>query len=80
MARSFQALTGQAPDLAAATVHHARSGRDYEVLRRGDRLVQRRYEAGPAGAQVNAFEMEPTHVIGSGNHARTYSTSPPPGN
>src|SRR5260370_29817423 len=72
MARSFQALTGPTPTLPAAAIRHARSGRLYEVLRRGDRLVQRRYELSPAGAQVNVFEMDATHVIGSGNHARTY--------
>jgi tetratricopeptide (TPR) repeat protein len=72
MARSFRALTEPEPALPVAAIHHARSGRQYEVLRRGDRLVQRRYEPGPNGAQVNAFEMDATHVIGSGNHARTY--------
>ena len=72
MARSFHPLTEPEPALPVATIHHARSGRQYEVLRRGGRLVQRRYELGPSGAQVNAFEMDATHVIGSGNHARTY--------
>jgi predicted CXXCH cytochrome family protein len=72
MARSFRTLTEAEPDLPAATVHHARSGRTYEVLRHGKRLVQRRYELDRAGAPANDFELEATHVIGSGNHARTY--------
>src|ERR1700730_11306036 len=72
MARSFRALAEPEPELPAATVRHARSGRYYEVLRRGNRLIQRRYETGAVGAQVNAFELDATHMIGSGNHARTY--------
>jgi len=72
MARSFRPLAGPAPELPLAVVHHARSGRHYEVLRRDGRLIQRRYELGPSSTQVNAFELDATHVIGSGNHARTY--------
>jgi tetratricopeptide (TPR) repeat protein len=72
MARSFRPLTEPTPELPGAPIYHARSGRYYEVLRRGGRLVQRRYELDAGGTPVNAFEMEATHGIGSGNHARTY--------
>jgi tetratricopeptide (TPR) repeat protein len=72
MARSFQTLTKPDAALPVTAIHHERSGRHYQVLRRGDRLVQRRYELGRDGGEVNAFEMDATHVIGSGNHARTY--------
>lgn len=51
---------------------HAASGRHYQVVRRGERLFQRRFEVDAAGREINAFEMEATHVVGSGNHARTY--------
>src|SRR5260370_39559961 len=50
MARSFQALTGPTPTLPAAAIRHARSGRLYEVLRRGDRLVPRPHQVTPAPA------------------------------
>jgi predicted CXXCH cytochrome family protein len=72
MARSFHRLSEPEPDLPAAAIQHARSGRRYEVLRRDGRLIQRRYELSPSGTQVNSFEMDATHVVGSGNHARTY--------
>jgi tetratricopeptide (TPR) repeat protein len=62
MARSFRALLEPEAELPAATVRHARSGRTYVVLRRGGRLIQQRGGVG----------LEATHVIGSGNHARTY--------
>ena len=51
---------------------HAASGRHYQAVRRGGRIFQRRFELNPAGRQVNVFEMEATHAVGSGNHARTY--------
>src|SRR5437762_12937030 len=44
MARSFRSLAAAEPEPLPATVHHSRSGRYYEALRRGNRLVQRRYE------------------------------------
>jgi len=63
MARSFHKLTDAEPALPA-TVYHARSGRYYELLRRGNRVVQRRYELDGAGSQVNGFEFDATHAIG----------------
>src|SRR5262249_28072732 len=72
MARSFQALTCATPELPGVPIYHVRSHRYYEVLRRGDRMVQRRYELDASGTPVNTFELEATHGIGSGNHARTY--------
>ena len=75
MARSF------APAAKAAPIEdyenknhfvHALSGRRYQMLRRGGRVYQRRYEVDPRGAEVNVYEQEATYAIGSGNHARTY--------
>ena len=59
MARSFRPLTEPEPDLPAAAIHHARSGRRYEVLRRGGRLVQRRYELGPSGRKSTPSKWTP---------------------
>ena len=69
MARSF------APAAQAAPIEdyenknhfaHALSGRHYQMLRRGGRVYQRRYEVDPRGAEVNVYEQEATFVIGSG--------------
>jgi tetratricopeptide (TPR) repeat protein len=51
---------------------HAKSGRRYQVLKRGNRVFQRRFELDAKGRVTNAFELEATHAVGSGNHARTY--------
>ena len=51
---------------------HAVSGRHYQALRRGSQIFQRRFELNSAGQETNVFEMEATHAVGSGNHARTY--------
>ncbi|MCU1329927.1 MAG: tetratricopeptide repeat protein, partial [Bryobacterales bacterium] len=42
------------------------------VVSRGDRLFQRRFELTSQGTQTNVYEMEATHAVGSGNHARTW--------
>ena len=51
---------------------HAASGRHYEVVRRGGQVFQRRFEVDANGNQFHAYELEATHVVGSGNHARTF--------
>jgi hypothetical protein len=74
MARGFSAV-GRVPQIDGydgSTIVHARSGRRYKAVRRADRLYQRRYELDARGRRVNEFELEATHVIGSGHHARTY--------
>ena len=76
MARSFVAVTPGRPFPeydGNPEFDHKRSGRRYQAIRRGDRLFQRRYETDSRGGGVkNEFEWEATHVVGSGNHARTY--------
>jgi tetratricopeptide (TPR) repeat protein len=69
MARSFS-LTATL-SRPGGLIHRA-SQRHYEVLDRAGSLTQRRYEGGPNGSEVNAFELQATYSIGSGNHARTY--------
>jgi predicted CXXCH cytochrome family protein len=75
MARSFARASNASPiEDYDRNNHffHARSGRHYQVLRRGGRLFQRRHEVDSRGAEVNVFEQEVTFAIGSGNHARSY--------
>ena len=75
MARSFSPAAKASPieDYEHNNhVFHAISGRHYQMLKRGGRIFQRRYELDSRGAEVNMFEQEATFAIGSGNHARTY--------
>lgn len=61
MARAF----APAADAPAGRYSHAASKREYEVIVRDGRVIQRRLGE-------NAFELEATHAVGSGNHARTF--------
>ena len=69
MARSFYP---GASGIRPGTYVHKASGRHYEVVHRDGRVFQRRFELDENGREINAFELEATHAIGSGNHARTY--------
>ena len=51
---------------------HEPSNRHYRMVRRNDRFYQRRYQLDDQGGEKNVFELEVTHIMGSGNHARTY--------
>ncbi|MGH9719727.1 MAG: hypothetical protein ACRD8O_05910, partial [Bryobacteraceae bacterium] len=53
-------------------LQHPPSGLHYEMLRRGGRFFQRRFEKDAAGNEAHVYEREAHFVIGSGNHARTY--------
>ncbi|MXZ34304.1 MAG: tetratricopeptide repeat protein [Acidobacteria bacterium] len=52
--------------------YHELSDRHYRMLQRDGRFYQRRYQLDAQGREHNVFEMEVTHIIGSGNHARSY--------
>ncbi len=52
--------------------YHAASDTHYEMVRRGDRFYQRRYQIGFDGKQANLDEKQIDFVLGSGSHARTY--------
>jgi predicted CXXCH cytochrome family protein len=74
MGRSFAPTARATPIegyLSQVQFSHAASGRRYEVLQRGARVFQRRFEI-VDGKETNAFELEATHAIGSGHHARTF--------
>lgn len=52
--------------------YHPASDTHYQMLRRGDRIFQRRYQVGRDGQETNVDEKEVDYIIGSGNHMRTY--------
>ncbi len=54
------------------TYYHEASNRHYEMVARGGRYFQRRYQLGFDGQQTNVVEKEIHYVMGSGNHARSY--------
>ena len=52
--------------------YHPPSDTHYQMLRRGDRIFQRRYQVGRNGEETNVDEKEVDYIVGSGNHMRTY--------
>ena len=58
---------------------HAASGQSFQIFRRGDRLVFRRWQNGPDGQPINVFETGVDWILGSGDHARTYLYQTPGG-
>ena len=52
--------------------YHPASDTHYQMLRRGDRIFQRRYQMGRDGREMNVDEKEVDYIVGSGNHMRTY--------
>ncbi len=72
MARSFAKLRpGLAESLGSDRLHHAASDRHYTMVARDGRFYQRRHDIGFDGKEANMVELEATHVVGSGSHART---------
>ncbi len=80
MARSFYrpAAAPAIEDFAAPPFRHEPSGQVFQMIRRGDRLVFRRWLAGSSPAD-RLFEAEVEWILGSGNHARTYLYRTPDG-
>ncbi len=81
MARSFYrpAVSKDIEDFEAPPFFHERSGQYFEMRRRGDRLVFRRWEVAADGAPIHVFEQSIDWILGSGNHARTYLYRTPNG-
>ena len=72
MARTFgPAFTPRNLAKPSHPVSPAGSPEIFEAFVQRGRLIQRRFER-ESGAEVRSFGLEATHVIGSGNHARTY--------
>jgi Flp pilus assembly protein TadD len=81
MARAFRRPRPEndIEDFAAPPFVHAASGRSLQIVRRGDRLVFRRWQTGPDGQPINVFEIPIDWILGSGDHARTYLYQTPGG-
>ncbi len=75
MGRSFYRLT---PETAAEDFksglpfHHLASDTYFNVLLRGGKYFQRRWQIGFDGRETNVEEKQIDFVLGSGNHGRTY--------
>jgi tetratricopeptide (TPR) repeat protein len=68
MGRSFYK-----PDaVIAGTYYHAASDTHFQMLQRGGKYYQRRYQLDSAGKEINVDEKQIDFVMGSGNHVRTY--------
>lgn len=52
--------------------YHQASDRYYRMVRRDNRLYQRRHQIGLDGQETSVVEEEVHFVLGSGNHARSY--------
>ena len=75
MARSFcQAANANAVDGGAGknTFYHQASDSYFQMLERGGKMYQHRYQMDLAGKQINVMEKQVDFVMGSGNHARAY--------
>ena len=75
MARSFYKLTPQTAieDFKSGLpFHHQASDTYFNVLERGGKYFQRRWQIGFDGTETNVEEKQIDFVLGSGNHARTY--------
>ena len=59
--------------------HDAESNRYYRMVEREGKFYQQRFELDENGRETNLLEVEITHVIGSGNHARSYLHMAPSG-
>lgn len=66
-------------DFSAAPFFHAPSRQSFQIVRRGEALVFRRWQADEAGRPVHVFETEVDWILGSGGHSRTYLYRTPGG-
>lgn len=74
MARAFRLPRPETDieDFAAPPFVHTPSGQSFQIVRRGERLVFRRWQTDLEGKPINVFEQEVDWILGSGDHARTY--------
>lgn len=66
-------------DFDAPPYFHAKSNQYFEMRRRGDAIVFRRYQLDAEKKPVNAFEQSVDWILGSGHHSRTYLYRTPNG-
>jgi tetratricopeptide (TPR) repeat protein len=75
MGRSFYRLTAETAveDFKSGLpFHHLASDTYFNVLLRGGKYFQRRWQVGFDGRETNVEEKQIDFVLGSGNHGRTY--------
>jgi Tfp pilus assembly protein PilF len=74
MARAFRRprLETDIEDFGAPPFIHTPSRSTLQIVRRGDRLIFRRWQTDAAGQPINVFEQPVDWILGSGDHARTY--------
>jgi tetratricopeptide (TPR) repeat protein len=75
MGRSFYRLTAETAveDFKSGLpFYHPASDTYFNVLVRGGKYIQRRWQIGFNGKETNVEEKQIDFVLGSGNHARTY--------
>ncbi len=63
----------------APAYYHQRSRQYFEMRRRGEGIVFRRYQVAADGAPIHVFEQPVDWILGSGHHARTYLYRTPGG-
>jgi tetratricopeptide (TPR) repeat protein len=66
-------------DFNAPPYFHEKSKQYFEMRRRGDALVFRRWQLGANGKPARVFEQSVDWILGSGDHARTYLYATPNG-
>jgi len=66
-------------DFDAPPFFHEKSRQYFEIRRRGDGLVFRRWQVAADGAPIHVFEQKIDWILGSGHHARTYLYATPGG-
>ncbi len=74
MARAFRRPRPETDieDFGAPPFTHGPSQSTFQITRRGDRLIFRRWQTDAAGGSINVFEQPVDWILGSGDHARTY--------
>ncbi len=81
MARSFSRPGDAAviEDFEHGDYFHEPSGRHYQMIRRGDGYLMRRYQLDDQGREINLLEQPVSWIIGSGEHSRGYLYRTPSG-
>src|SRR4051794_6467575 len=71
MGQSFRKATATEIEKMTGTYVHAPSDRTYQLAKRGDGFVMRRFQLA-GGQETNVIEESIDYVVGSGHHARTF--------
>jgi predicted CXXCH cytochrome family protein len=72
MGRSFSRVRPEAVVPPGKPFHHQASNSYFDMISRGGKYYQRRWQTGFDGKETNIDEKSIEFVVGSGNHSRTY--------